>query len=455
MASEVLRGTNAANHGCTQEMLLANLRTIQKELERLEGLIGSGGGSPLDATYITASSNVDLTEERVAQDSTSILVDVSVASAIAFKRAAITGAITIDEDSNEAIQANNSIGAIHIQDLSITGAKIAAGTIPDSKLSNMSANTVKVNATAGSAVPTNLFIGQNQFLGRGASGNLAALSLGTGLSFTGTTLNAAAAVDLATILALDDFLRAEDNGNGGFNIIRQDGSVLTSVAGVYAFPGVTIGGVTDLPALTEFAHGTVLRFHPDNLVGFGINPLGFFMMVDRTNSCLVPFGKQMLFSSHYGNLAADYLTVTNNNNAQHFSLGTGGDPILPANLLVPKRTQLGVQTSVRKIGANQPTMLVNFGTDLVTYTNNNPIYSQAFATTANCDLTARSVVRSKTATAALATCRAQFNGAGIGNARLDLASVYNTAARMMISFGTNLATVTDETRMYDFEIWIE
>ena len=69
------------------------------------------------------------------------------------------------------------------------GAVLFDGSITNAKLAVMVANTVKAAATAGS--PTDIAIALSQLFGRGASGNLAAIALGTNLSMTGTTLNAA------------------------------------------------------------------------------------------------------------------------------------------------------------------------------------------------------------------------------------------------------------------------
>lgn len=85
-----------------------------------------------------------------------------------------------------------------------SGTTIFTGTInlPDNFVTNanlayMMANTVKVNATNGLASPTDLGLSLNTLLGRGSSGNIAPITLGTGLSMATDVLNGYAGLTLA------------------------------------------------------------------------------------------------------------------------------------------------------------------------------------------------------------------------------------------------------------------
>jgi hypothetical protein len=54
----------------------------------------------------------------------------------------------------------------------------------------MAANTVKVNATNGAAAPTDVALAASQLFGRGDSGDIAPISLGTGMAMIGSVLSA-------------------------------------------------------------------------------------------------------------------------------------------------------------------------------------------------------------------------------------------------------------------------
>lgn len=70
---------------------------------------------------------------------------------------------------------------------------IAAASVANSMLANMAANTIKMNAGGIAGAPQDVTVFTNTLIGRGSSGNISGITLGTNLSFAGTVLNAATA----------------------------------------------------------------------------------------------------------------------------------------------------------------------------------------------------------------------------------------------------------------------
>lgn len=94
--------------------------------------------------------------------------------------------------ASDAAGARTNLGLGSLATLNtIATVNLDNNSVDNTKLSDMAANTVKVRAAATTGDPSDVALAASQLLGRGSTGDIAALSLGTNLSMSGTTINAA------------------------------------------------------------------------------------------------------------------------------------------------------------------------------------------------------------------------------------------------------------------------
>lgn len=198
---------------------------------------------------------------------------------------AVTNAKAADMAAN-TIKANATAGTADPADLAvgtntvvgrvagnIVAAQLATGQVADNaityaKLQDGVANTVLARAAATDGDLAGVALAASQLLGRGASGDVAAITLGTNLSMSGTTLNAT-------------------GGGGGSLTVQDEGSTLSTAvttinftgAGVTATGSTTVtvnvpggggGGLSDgnYGDVTVSGSATVIRVNPK--IKFGL-----------------------------------------------------------------------------------------------------------------------------------------------------------------------------------------
>jgi hypothetical protein len=102
------------------------------------------------------------------------------------------GTWTIDNDAiTTAKIADNNVTTAKIADNNVTTAKIADNNVTFAKIEDVAANSVLARAASSLGDVSEVALGASELLGRGSTGNVAAITVGSNLNLTGTTIDLA------------------------------------------------------------------------------------------------------------------------------------------------------------------------------------------------------------------------------------------------------------------------
>ncbi len=173
--------------------------TIQEAIDD-GSLVISGGGS--GSTNLSVGATTGTTMVIASSSGTDATVPSATTSNAGLLSA--TDKVKLDSLVNYT-HPNHSGDIVSVNDGATT---IQTNVVTNTKLADMPANSVKVRAANTTGDPSDLQLSANQLIGRGSSGDITPITLGTNLSISGTTLNA--------------------TGSGGYSTIQDEGTPLTS-----------------------------------------------------------------------------------------------------------------------------------------------------------------------------------------------------------------------------------
>ena len=156
----------------------------------------AGAGTPEVQTLATLKTDLGLTGTNSGDQTITLTGAItgtgtgSFATALgSFTKAQLSGAVS---DGDVLFVGDVTSNATHTGDVTgATALTIAAGAVTFAKMQNVAANSVPARAASTSGDLSEVALAASQLLGRGSTGDVTAITLGTNLSMSGTTLNAA------------------------------------------------------------------------------------------------------------------------------------------------------------------------------------------------------------------------------------------------------------------------